>query len=91
MTMKRRVQINNKNLYDRLMGYNDILTSQDVKCVKELLMSGYKQSLAQYVLKETELGPGAVLYTKFRCQELQAKANYKDCEKCIQQFLNEAV
>lgn len=89
--MKRRKQINDKNLYDRLMGYNDILTSQDIKCVKELLMAGYNQSLAQYGLKETELGSGTVLYTKFRCQELQAKVNYKDCEKCIQQFLNEEV
>lgn len=42
--MKRRKQINNKNLYDRLIGYNDILTSQDVKCVKELLMAGYNQA-----------------------------------------------
>lgn len=84
--MKRRQQINNKNLYDRLISYNKDLATTDIACVVELLTRE-----TQTILKHIELAEGADIYTEFRCRDVQKKANFKNCEKCIQQFLNEEV
>ena len=84
--MKRREQINNKNLYDRLISYNKDLATTNIACIVELLARETKT-----VLKHIELAEGADIYTEFRCRDVQKKTNFKNCEKCIQQFLNEDV
>jgi hypothetical protein len=86
MTMKRRVQINNKNMYDRLISYNKDLATTDIACVVELLTRE-----TQTILKHIELAEGADIYTELRCRDVQKETDFKNCANCIQQFLNEEV
>lgn len=84
--MLMRQKINNKCLYDRLLSYNKDLATTDIACVVELLTRETKT-----VLKHIEFAEGVDIYTEFRCRDVQKETNFKNCEKCIQQFLNEEV
>ena len=75
--MKRREQINNKNLYDRLLYLNaSLIWDTDVRCVKEFLTDEY-----QY----------ADDGSKERCFIKRFDDNGKKCKRCIQRLLNEEV
>lgn len=84
--MRRSKQINNKCLYDRLLSYNKDLATTDIMCVIELLTRE-----RQTVFKRIELAEGVDMFTEFRCRDIQKETNFKNCEKCIQKFLNEEV
>lgn len=75
--VKRRQQINNKNLYDRLLYLNAFLIwDTDTRCVKEFLTDEY-----QYADDRS----------KRRCYIMRFEDNGEKCKHCIQQFLNEEV
>lgn len=84
--MKMYQKINNKCLYDRLLSYNKDIATTDIACIIELLTRETKT-----VLKHIELAEGADIYTEFRCRDMQKETNFKNCEKCIQQFINKEV
>lgn len=84
--MRMYQKINNKCLYDRLLSYNKDIATTDIACIIELLTRETKT-----VLKHIELAEGADIYTEFRCRDVQKETNFKNCEKCIQQFLNKEV
>ena len=84
--MRMSHKISNHNLYDRLLSYNKDLATTDIACVIELLTKE-----TQTVFKHVELAEGANIYAEFRCRDVQKETNFKNCEKCIQQFLNKEV
>lgn len=84
--MRMSQKINNKCLYDRLLSYNKDIATTDIACIIELLTRETKT-----VLKHIELAEGADIYTEVRCRDMQKETNFKNCEKCIQQFLNKEV
>lgn len=84
--MRMYQKINNKCLYDRLLSYNKDIATTDIACIIELLTRETKT-----VLKHIELAEGADIYTEFRCRDMQKETNFKNCEKCIQQFINKEV